>query len=316
MPELPEVETIKNQLNSLLLSNKKAVLNKKVISFYRSDKKLRYGNSLEFDKLLGAKITTIFRRARYLIINFSNQLSLIFHFGMSGTLKFSEYFNNQELHQHFALEVFVPENSALNRVNHKQESVVESTKETNSKKIIKENTDFTKSNWLIFKDPRRFGMVDLIQTADLAKYKHFVDMGPEPLEEAFSPKYLAQKLACDGRPIKTVIMDNKIVVGVGNIYANESLFLAKILPLRKAKDLKPQEIVDLVAIIKTVLNIAINSGGSSISDFVGLAGGYGMFQEKFKIYGRFGEPCFSCNKAILKTVIASRSTFFCQNCQF
>ena len=303
MPELPEVETIKNQLNSLLLSNKKAVLNKKVVSFYRSDKKLRYGNSLEFDRLLGAKITTIARRARYLIINFSNQLSLIFHFGMSGTLKFSEYFNNQELHQHFALkicdqicdQIFVPEISAINPEN---------------------GTESTKSNWLIFKDPRRFGMVDLIQTADLAKYKHFVDMGPEPLEEAFGPKYLAQKLACDGRPIKTAIMDNKIVVGVGNIYANESLFLAKILPLRKAKDLKPQEIVDLVAIIKTVLNIAINSGGSSISDFVSLAGGYGMFQEKFKIYGRFGEPCFSCNEAILKTVIASRSTFFCQNCQF
>jgi formamidopyrimidine-DNA glycosylase len=303
MPELPEVETIKNQLNSLLLSNKKAVLNKKVVSFYRSDKKLRYGNSLEFDRLLGAKITTIARRARYLIINFSNQLSLIFHFGMSGTLKFSEYFNNQELHQHFALkicdqicdQIFVPEISAINPEN---------------------GTESIKSNWLIFRDPRRFGMVDLIQTADLARYKHFVDMGLEPLEGHFNPEYLAQKLACDGRPIKTAIMDNKIVVGVGNIYANESLFLAKILPLKKAKDLKPQEIVDLVAIIKTVLNIAIDSGGSSISDFVSLAGGYGMFQEKFRIYGRFGEPCFSCNDAILKTVIASRSTFFCKNCQF
>ncbi len=311
MPELPEVETIKNQLNSLLLSNKKAILNKKVASFYRSDKKLRYGNSLEFDRLLGAEITTIFRRARYLIINFNNQLSLIFHFGMSGTLKFSEYFNNQELHQHFALEIYAPEIyaleiSAIDRLNHKQDS----------EKGNEKGTDFIESNWLIFKDPRRFGMVDLIQTADLLQYKHFAEMGPEPLEEAFSPKYLAQKLACDGRPIKTAIMDNKIVVGVGNIYANESLFLAKILPLRKAKDLKPQEVVDLVAIIKTVLNIAINSGGSSISDFVSLAGDYGMFQEKFKIYGRFGEPCFLCNDAILKTVIASRSTFFCKNCQF
>ncbi len=273
MPELPEVETIRRGLEN--------IVGKKITKIFRSEKKLRLDSSLDFQALKGAKIFKISRRARYLIINFSDDLSLIIHLGMSGRITLEREFKRLK-HDHFACE-------------------------------------FNDEAWLVFNDPRRFGFVDLVKTKDLLKHKMLTKLGPEPLEKEFDFADFSQKLRSKKTNIKTTIMDNQVVVGVGNIYANESLFDSGISPLRASNSLKKIEIEKLISSIKKIIKAAIKSGGSSISDYVDSHGKSGQFQNDFKVYGRAdgksGEKCLQCKNPIQRIVQGGRASFFCNQCQ-
>lgn len=273
MPELPEVETVKNGMISLK--------NKKISEVFSSNKKLRFASTLNLSQLENLKITNIRRRARYLILDLSQQKNLIIHLGMSGKISINNEFNKLK-HDHFAAK-------------------------------------FEDNSYIIFNDARRFGFVDLINQDDLKNHKMLKNLGPEPLSDEFNPKYLKNILKNKEMNIKTTMMDNKIVVGVGNIYINESLFDSKILPTRKSKSLSLKEITNLVNSIKKIIQQAIDLGGSSISDYVKASGEMGNFQNNFKVYGRWDkkkpEKCLICNENIKKIVQNGRSTFYCSKCQ-
>jgi formamidopyrimidine-DNA glycosylase len=269
MPELPEVETVRKGLENLV--------SRKIATIFRSNKKLRFESTLNLADLEGAKITEINRRARYLIIGFSNKTSLILHLGMSGRVTSVNDFE-QLKHDHFAME-------------------------------------FTDESWLIFNDPRRFGFVDLIKTKNLETHKMLAKLGPEPLSTEFNFADLKKKLARKKMNIKTTMMANEIVVGVGNIYINESLLDSGISPLRPANELKDAEIKKLISSIKKIIKNAIELGGSSISDYVNSKGELGYFQNKFKVYGRDKENCLHCKNQIQRIVQNGRSSFYCSTCQ-
>lgn len=269
MPELPEVETVRRGLEGLI--------GKKIVKIFRSEKKLRSISTLDLLILNNKTINKINRRARYLIINFSGDYSLIVHLGMSGSIIVDGKTKHPQ-HDHFIC-------------------------------------NFNNGSQLIFNDPRRFGFVDLVYTKDLDKHKMLANLGPEPLSAQFDEKYLAKKLSSKKMNIKTTMMDNEIVVGVGNIYINESLFETKISPLRDACSLTKTEIKKLVDNIKNILQKAIELGGSSINDYVNSAGKQGNFQNNFKVYGNNGKKCLHCKNIITKIVQNGRSSFFCKNCQ-
>lgn len=269
MPELPEVETIVRGIEE--------IKNNKVLDYYTSSKNLRFPTTNEYKKLINKKVKDIKRRARYIIIDFEDGLSLVIHLGMSGTIVLSDKFQKLK-HDHFAL-------------------------------------NFADNSYLIFNDPRRFGFVDLVLSQNLQGHKMLVNLGFEPLDDEFNADYLAQKLKNKNTNIKTTMMDNKIVVGVGNIYINESLFKAGINPQKLAKDLKKAEIKKLVTTIKEIISNAIELGGSSINDYVKSNGELGFFQNNFKVYGRQKENCFVCKTDIVKIVQNGRSTFYCSKCQ-
>ncbi len=163
-------------------------------------------------------------------------------------------------------------------------------------------------------DPRRFGMV-VWQEGDAARHPLLARLGPEPLEAAFDADWLHAVTRGLRAPVKHVLMDSHRVVGVGNIYASESLFRARIHPLEPAGRLGPQRCARLVASVRATLAAAIAAGGSTLRDFVGGDGQPGYFQQQYFVYGRDGEPCRVCSSPVRRTVSAQRATYFCPRCQ-
>lgn len=251
------------------------IINSVVLQVYQSQFKLRYQSPLNLQCLLQRQIISISRRAKYLLIEFDGDLILVVHLGMTGNLLLQNNFVTQK-HDHFACLLNLPSGN---------------------------------QQWLVFNDIRRFGFVSLF-----TKNQQFLpDLGPEPLNNEFDAKYLQQQLINKNITIKTAIMNNKIVVGVGNIYASESLFLAKISPLAIAKTLTFMQIENLVIAIKNILQKAINNGGSSISNYKNLNNKSGSFQLLHSVYNK--KICPKCSAKINKITITGRSTYFCQNCQ-
>ncbi len=166
---------------------------------------------------------------------------------------------------------------------------------------------------LRFTDPRRFGA--LIFTEDWQKHSRIVNLGPEPLGPGFNNIYLKEKLEKTQRAIKFAIMDAHVVVGVGNIYANESLFLARIHPQRIAASLTLGEVGSLTAAVEITISKAIEFGGTTLKDFIGSDGKPGYFRNELQVYGRKDEPCFACRNPIQKIVLGGRATYFCAQCQ-
>lgn len=250
---------------------------KKVKQVFRSDKKMRIGSTLDLQDLEGARIIDVTRRARYLIIHFDNKTSLILHLGMSGKVTRGRDFG-QLKHDHFACE-------------------------------------FDDGSWIILNDARRFGFIDLLETKNLKTHKMISKLGPEPLSDEFNLADLKEKLRGKKMNIKTAMMDNEIVVGVGNIYINESLFDSGIMPLRDSSSLKEYELKKLISSIKKIIKKAIDLGGSSISDYVDAKGDLGNFQNTFKVYGREKGICLLCKNLIRKIKQNGRSSFYCEHCQ-
>lgn len=267
MPELPEVETIKNDLQSLK--------SQKIKNVVIRNKKLRYLITEDFiDNVTNKTILNISRRAKYLIIELS-QGYIIIHLGMSGRLTLENFTVSDKKHDHIDI-------------------ILESC-------ILKYN------------DPRRFGCV--LFTKDYKHHKLIKHLGVEPLTNIFNEDYLFNQLININKTIKQTIMDPYIVVGIGNIYASEALFLANILPITKAKNLSKNQIKILIDKIKHVLIIAIKSGGSTLKDYKRLDGKDGGFQNLHNVYSRYGKPCFVCGQPISQIRISGRNTFYCGVCQ-
>jgi len=247
----------------------------KILSVKTGRKGLRTPFPKSLASITGAKVKGITRRAKYILIHLNDGRTLIVHLGMSGRMTISRKYT-PEKHDHMVIELG-------NRAT------------------------------VVLNDARRFGVVDLIETNRLTQHKLFAHLGAEPLEKDFTPAYLAARLKAKKVPIKIAIMDQRLVVGVGNIYAAEALFYAGIDPRRAAGSLNVNEIKKLVSGIRKVLRAAIKAGGSTLKDYVQADGELGYFQHSFAVYGRGGQGCPGCRcQGVIKRITqAGRSTFYC-----
>lgn len=226
----------------------------------------------------GQQVEALHRRAKYLLCALTNQAHLVIHLGMSGRLLYCKKTLPLQKHDHIR---FVLANG----------------------------------HELRFCDPRRFGLVDAVPPGKLLAYIHFQNLGPEPLSPDFTAAYLAARAEKLIRPIKNFLMDAAVVVGVGNIYASESLFRAGINPQKPSGKLRPPEWKKLVRAIRRTLQLSIATGGTTLNDFHNSDGGMGYFQQHLKVYDRAGKPCRVCKTKIRRIVQAGRSSFYCPRCQ-
>lgn len=254
----------------------KVLPGRKIASVTVNRRDLRIPFPPRLKEIAGNKVLGIGRRAKYLLLPLSGGQTLIIHLGMSGRLLLEDTARAPEKHDHMLI-------------------------------VMEGGTRVT------FNDPRRFGLVTLC--ADVATHKLFTHLGPEPLEKEFSPACLAAKLKGKKIAVKLAIMDQRLVVGVGNIYASEALYMAGIDPRRAAATITAAEGRKLVAAIKAVLKKAIAAGGSSLRDYVQTDGELGYFQHQFAVYGRAGEKCRCKKGAIAQITQGGRSTFYCPACQ-
>jgi len=244
-----------------------------------SGKRLRLPWPIDFcHRLQGRDILAISRRAKYLLIDICQGETLIWHLGMSGCLRLLTANDDTPKHQHALL--------MLDNQIH-----------------------------LSFEDPRRFGLVDLWPSDQLTQHPSLRALGPEPLSECFQPEYLQQQLRARRGAIKPLLLNSHLVAGIGNIYANEALFEARISPFESGCRLTGAQCVCLVKAIRNVLQRAIVAGGSTIHDFVGADGKPGYFAHQFRCYGREGADCGHCQQPIHRMQQAGRSTYYCPNCQ-
>ena len=237
--------------------------------------RLRWPVPEDMQQLCGARVEQVNRRAKYLLIE-TTQGTGIIHLGMSGSLRISPQDAPVDKHDHVDLV-------------------------------------FDNQRVLRLRDPRRFGAVLWAGCGEL--HPLLASLGPEPLQEAFNAEYLFQRSRSRKLPIKSFIMDAKVVVGVGNIYANEALFMAGIDPRRAAGAISIDRYVLLVEMIKLVLHKAIEQGGTTLRDFVREDGQSGYFQVALQVYGRTDEPCNQCGTLLSHIKQQQRSTWFCRHCQ-
>jgi formamidopyrimidine-DNA glycosylase len=270
MPELPEVEVVKRGLEKIL--EHKPTLEK--VELTRKDLREPIP-AKELKKLEGLKITSVERRAKYLLL-WTPQGAMISHLGMTGTWRVAKKGEERD-HDHIYLH-------------------------------------FSGGLRLAYRDPRRFGVFDFAK--DPATHAKFKDLGPEPLSKEFTGTELWNRLRNKQVAIKVAVMDQKIVVGVGNIYASEALHAAGIKPTTPAHKISQEKSELLVREIKKILTLSIEKGGSSISDFAQASGESGYFQNTFKVYDRAGDKCMTCATSVIKSqVLGGRNTFWCARCQ-
>lgn len=269
MPELPEVETTVAGLRAPLEGQRLTLVEPR-----RADMRKPFPADLR-QRLTGAEVTSLGRRAKYGLIATDRGDTMIFHLGMSG--RWVVDVPALEKHDHLLVETGAGRRLAL-------------------------------------RDPRRFGFVDLMPTEALATYPAFAAMGPEPLGPDFTAAYL--RSALDGRvaPIKAMLLDQRIVAGLGNIYVCEALNMAGIAPTRAGGSITRPKLALLVDAIREVLTAAIAAGGSSLRDYVRPDGQLGYFAKDWRVYGREGETC-PCGGVVLRRVDSGRSTFHCRVCQ-
>jgi formamidopyrimidine-DNA glycosylase len=270
MPELPEVETTVRGLRPILEGRRIAS-----IEMRRADLRRPFPPDLR-QRLTGARVTGLGRRAKYGLIETDRGDTLVFHLGMSGHWRIDPA--GIGAHDHVLIETDEGRRLALN-------------------------------------DPRRFGSLDILPTAERDSAEPFASMGPEPLGEDFDGLYLARAL--DGRtaPVKALLLDQRIVAGLGNIYVCEALHMAGIAPGRAGGHVARARLDRLAVAVKAVLLAAIEAGGSSLRDYVRPDGELGYFSKDWRVYGREGAACPACKGVIRRRADSGRSTFFCPQCQ-
>jgi len=267
MPELPEVETTKNGLESILS-------NKTISKVEILNPNLRWSVEQSIiSKLVNQTIRSFSRRGKYILFNLDKG-HLMIHLGMSGKINVVDTSEPVKKHDHFLLHF--------------------------DRKIMH------------FNDPRRFGSIFFLTNLN---HKLLNNLGVEPLEDSFHENFLFESSRNKTQSVKAFIMDSKIVVGVGNIYACESLYMAGINPKTKANKISKQRYIDLTNNIKEVLRKAIKAGGTTLQDFAKVDGKPGYFSQELSVYGRENENCFNCNGKIIRLVQNQRSTFYCPKCQ-
>lgn len=269
MPELPEVETTVRGLAAVLDGERLVRVQPR-----RPDLRRPLPEDLG-QRMTGARVTGLGRRAKYGLIHTDRGDTLIFHLGMSGRWRIAP--QNIGTHDHLVIETVRGLTVSLN-------------------------------------DPRRFGSLDLVRTDVLEDFPAFAAMGPEPLGEAFDADVLARAAGGRVTPIKTLLLDQRTVAGLGNIYVCEALFRAGISPKRAAGRISRVRFVRLAAEIKAVLAEAILAGGSTLRDYARPDGELGYFTKAWQVYGREGQAC-RCGRPVLRIVQSGRSTFYCSVCQ-
>jgi formamidopyrimidine-DNA glycosylase len=289
MPELPEVETVRLGLQPVLEGH---VLTDVVTR--RGD--LRVPFPADFaNRTRGRKVKALRRRAKYILADLDSGETLVIHLGMSGRM--SVYAGSKQRR----IGNYVYDKPPEGAGNGKHDHVVF---ETDAPARI------------VFNDHRRFGLMTLVDTDRLEEDKLFKDIGIEPLSAGFNKTYLAKALDGKKTPIKSALLDQRLIAGLGNIYVCEALFRAGISPKRLGGSLKKERMPPLVAAIKKVLKNAIAAGGSTLRDHAQATGDPGNFQHHFLVYGREGKPCkLGCKGTVKRIVQAGRSTFYCPKCQ-
>ena len=286
MPELPEVEIVRQSLS-------KKIREKKVKKVIVRNRNLRFKVPLNFKNFLrNQKIIKVERFSKYLILHLSNKTYCLIHLGMSGTIHLKYRFKKKIItNTSFYNAPILP-------------------KKHNHIEIIFDNIK------LIYNDPRRFGYFEIIRN-DILLNKKLGKFGPEPFHEKFNLEYIYLFLRNKSKNIKNFLLDQNFVSGIGNIYASEILFLCEIKPTKKASSLNKIEYKKIAYNSRKVLSEAISYGGSTIRNFKDISGVIGNFQKNFKVYQREGKKCkrYKCNGIILRKIISNRSTFFCNSCQ-
>jgi formamidopyrimidine-DNA glycosylase len=267
MPELPEVETIKNELAPWVVGQS---LTKVIIL----DAKVVYGGSAEEIRrgLIGQKVERLQRRGKYLIFHLSNGRSLIIHLRMTGSLLLDP---------------------------------------KDADRYVRAVFQLSNGHQFVFSDRRRLGKMWLVDDDDAVISK----LGPEPFDRKFTTDVLEQRLSRHHIPIKAALLNQSIVAGIGNMYADEALFAAGIHPLRRADDLSPAEVQTLHHSIRKILQAAIASKGASVDTYVRPEGELGTAHSDFKVAHKGGEPCPICGSPIERCVVQNRGTYFCPRCQ-
>ena len=286
MPELPEVEIVKQSLSQ-------NIQQKKIQKVIIKNRNLRFKIPSKFEQLLKNKlIVKVSRFSKYLIFNFSDRSFCLVHLGMSGTIH------------------LIKKNNLNNFTNTSFYNSLNLPKKHNHVEIQLKNLK------IIYNDPRRFGFFRYIKNEQELK-KKFEHLGPEPFFKEFNLKYLMNYFKNKKKDIKSFLLDQKFVSGIGNIYASEILFLCKINPKKEAFKLTKKEGKKIISFSKIVLNKAIKKGGSSIRDFKNILGENGNYQKEFKVYQKESGNCprNKCKGKIKKIVVAKRSTFYCNICQ-
>jgi formamidopyrimidine-DNA glycosylase len=280
MPELPEVETVRRGLAP-------AMEGKRILRVATRRKDLRFPFPENFNQRIeGARMKHLGRRAKYLVGELSNGEALIMHLGMTGRFtvsgskpgKFHHEAGADEKHDHVVFEM---QGGAR----------------------------------VVFNDARRFGFMDLWAVDDLENYPPFAGMGPEPISNAFSGAYLAEAFKGKKTPVKAALLDQTVVAGLGNIYVCEALFRSGISPKKLAGSIRNDRLERLAVEVRKVIEEAIVAGGSTISDFRQSDGELGYFQHSFQVYDREGESCVVCARPVKRLVQSGRSTFYCAGCQ-
>jgi len=272
MPELPEVETVKETL-------KKQILKRKIVAtniYYENI--IAYPVSSEFtEKIKNQIIEDVERRGKWLLFKLTNYY-LLSHLRMEGKY-FIRSKNDEKLkHEHVCFELDNGES-------------------------------------LRYIDTRKFGKMYLVLKKEVFTTKPLLDIGLEPFDDKLTVLYLKEKYKKKRLPIKTVLLDQSIIAGIGNIYANEILFVSKISPNRVCSDLKDKELELIIKYTKEILSRAIEKGGTTIRSYSSSEGVHGLFQNELYVHGKDNRPCLNCDNKIIKTAIGGRGTYYCEKCQ-
>ena len=269
MPELPEVETTKRGIEPYLK-------NQSIIKILVRQKSLRIPFNDNLKKhITKVKIKNIKRRAKYIVINFVNEYSMLIHLGMTGNLRASQ-----------------------------------------QKKFLKHDHiifHLESGNSLIFNDVRRFGLIQIYKTSD--SFYLLDNNGPDPFENKADADYFYERIKNSSASIKSILLNHKIISGIGNIYASEILFSTNISPIRMGKDVSHEECKKILEQSKIILNKAIKAGGTTLNDYFNAESKPGYFKIQLNVYGKDGEKCSSCESKITKITQNNRSTYFCKETQ-
>ena len=286
MPELPEVEVTRKTLL-------KFVENKVIKNLIINNYNLRFKIPSNFKKhVVGQRIIKILRRSKYILFFLQNNYVMISHLGMSGKFLIQNNSSKELLKTSFYYNDFSTKHNHL-------------------------EFNFSKDLKMIYNDPRRFGFFILEKLDGLSSNKFLKKLGPEPLSQDLKKDYLVERIKKTKRTIKTLLMDQNFISGIGNIYASEILYLAKINPNKMSFKLSVADVGRLYVAIRKILKRAILLGGSSIKDFYSSEGQKGKFQNEFKVYGRENLKCSrtGCRGSISRVVSLGRASFFCKQCQ-
>ena len=276
MPELPEVETVCLALSKILNNSK--VRN---ISLFRKDLRWKIKENLKKD-LIQKILNKPYRRGKYILIPTSVEYILLIHLGMSGTIKITSENYNLSKHDHMIIDI-----------------------------VTSDKKNFS----IIYNDPRRFGYIDFFHISKIENHFLLKKLGVEPLQEDFTIQYLQKKIYKKSKCVKNFLMDQSIIAGIGNIYASEILHRAKINPLTSVNNLNDEHLKSIIDATKSILNMSINVGGTSIKNHLQPNGKLGYFVQNLQVYGKNKQNCNRCKNLISVINISNRSTYFCSYCQ-